>query len=154
MNEVDRSTAHLTRNSSLELLRIFAMFLICCNHFMQEMIGVAGLPLVQNIILCFLSRLGGVGDCLFFGITAWFVSTGRPFGLRSAAKKVWRLWGQLLYYSVLLMPLCLAMGDYKTAIECLLPVPFGLWWYPTAYALFILVAPFLVPVLRLLGGHP
>lgn len=63
------------RNSNIEILRIIAMLCIAFNHFpwpAQDIVGsgsfVERLPM--SLLLSLISNLGGIGDCLFFFISA------------------------------------------------------------------------------------
>lgn len=63
------------RNSSIELLRIIAMFMILMHHFIvHNGCGVKKLPLGPERIFFQLVMAGGgkVGVVIFFSISAWF----------------------------------------------------------------------------------
>lgn len=71
------------RNSNIEVLRLVAMGLIVLNHLQWgEMHYIdTNWSYIHRMgisqIVTFLSNWGGVGDCLFFGISAWFLCTER-----------------------------------------------------------------------------
>ena len=111
-------------------------------------------------------QLGGGGDNLFFGITAWFMCNETP-NFRKSCHRVWKLEQQLLFYSLGLFAVCTALFlagyplFHSTAqwlhlgIISFAPVLTNLWWYPTAYVLFVLVCPWLNIGLKAIGrsGH-
>lgn len=67
------------RNSNVELVRLIAMVMIVLNHtpwvnclYVDPNIGYIQ-RLGMTLTVSFLSNWGGVGDCLFFIISAWFL---------------------------------------------------------------------------------
>lgn len=110
---------------------------------------------------------GGVGDDLFFAITAWFMCMERP-DFRKACRRVWNLEKQLLFWSLSMFVVCTAVWcftDYPMlrsvfdwvhlAVVSVAPLTTALWWYPSAYAIFVLLCPFINKGLQAIGreGH-
>ena len=92
------------RNSNIELLRIVGMLFIVWNHYLEnDLLNWASIPLRSFSVL--FSRLGGVGDTLFFGITAYYLCAQENKTLRQSAKRIWKLEKQLLFYSWILFAL-------------------------------------------------
>ena len=153
------------RNSNIELLRIVGMVLIVWNHYLgKDLVDWGSIPLRSFSV--FFSRLGGVGDTLFFGITAYYLCAQENKTLRQSAKRIWKLEKQLLFYGWLLFVLaCLVQvaghspiswGEELAAlaVRSLFPASQNLWWYPTAYIIVLLLLPALDRFLRSLGkGH-
>ena len=152
-----------SRNSNFELLRVIAMLLITFCHFIAwKYITSSVVPVrwTANV----LSDFGGLGDCLFFGITSWYLCMSKPT-FKKSIRRVWQFEKQLWFYAigsfVVLLVLQYACGVYpffsskgevlKGGVESLLPVISGLWWYPTAYVLFVLLHPFINRCLQAAG---
>lgn len=107
---------------------------------------------------------GGIGDVLFFSISAWFLCTSRTPDLRSTLRRIWKLEKQLLFYSLGMFLICSAVWwftDYPMlrslfdwmhlGVVSAAPTLFGLWWYPTAYIMFLLLLPLLNSGLQNIG---
>lgn len=155
-----------SRNSGIELLRVVAMVLIVFNHspfsaFQSS--SYSHFRMSGAIIATILGGLGGVGDILFFGITAWYMTMETP-DLRRSLRRVWMLEKQLLFTSFALFAVFLALrmsGLYaplmshmdimKILFRTLFPVVGTMWWYPTSYAIFCFLHPWLQLGLQSLG---
>jgi hypothetical protein len=135
------------------------MFLIVLNHYpWVEQNG--HLPRLLNAIL---QSWGGVGDCLFFMISAWFLSAEVP-SVRKSFRRAWVLERQLLAYSIPLFIVVLilvfeqqvsglsSMGIVKLGMRSILPTLRILWWYPANYILFLLLFPWLSMGLKALSA--
>lgn len=154
-----------TRNSNLEALRLVGMALVVFNHFIQR--GQEWPDFPYNIPFILLRSAGGVGDVLFFGITAYFCANRNTEpSLKSSLKKVWILERQLLWCSVVFFLLTVTAWSYglafnsvdevyikSLAVKSLLPLSRKLWWYPSAYAIFLLLQPYLNQLLRRVGAN-
>ncbi len=156
------------RNSSIELLRLLAMFMIVFNHvrWPADQIISLDMPYLTRVALMglvsFLSSFGGVGDCLFFGITAWFLCVENP-SFKKSAFRAWILERQLLFYAFVMFAfdifawLKLDILDFtprsfiQTLAGTVFPFITGHWWYPTSYILFLLGFPWLTEGLKQLG---
>ena len=93
-----------------------------------------------------------MGVTVFFTISAWFFCE-RNQTVRGCFRRVWYLEKEVLFYSLLLAAICFAVGlaGPRLAVRSLLPLTLGVWWYPTAYATFLLFLPFLGRGLRAIG---
>lgn len=145
------------RNSSIELLRILAMFMILMHHFVvHNGYDVLKLPIGPERIFFQLVMAGGgkVGVVIFFSISAWFF-LDKDQTIQSNLKRVWLMERELLFWSVILMASYLLLDRYdlgmKLMVRSILPLSMGLWWYATAYAIFLALLPFLAKGLRALG---
>lgn len=144
---LETSKVSSQRNSSIELLRIISMFIILAHHFAvhnsydytQMAVG-----LTRFLIQAFLESGGKVGVVIFFTISAWFLCEQRQT-VRGCFRRVWFLEKEVLFYSILMAAVCLAMGlvGPRLAVRSLFPLTLEVWWYPTAYATFLLFLPFL-----------
>lgn len=152
-----RGSSGEVRNSSFELLRLLAMYMIILHHHVvHNPFPVYDEPasVSQFIYTCFLP-LGKVGVDIFFGISAWFLCQNRDLSPRKSLKRIWVLERQMLFYSLLLM-LGLVLFDRKgisrsQIVYSVFPLISNLWWYPTNYALFLLFYPFVTVGLRKMG---
>lgn len=148
---------HFTRNSSIELLRIIAAYLIVLRHFVGgNTFSVWNEPLSFDKV--FLEGIiypsGKVGVVLFFLVSAWFLCEGSS-GLKQSFRRAWILERELLFYSIAIaISLALFHRESlttKTLAGTLFPVSLELWWYPTSYIVFLLLHPFLTAGLHALG---
>lgn len=142
----------VARNSSIEMLRIFAMLLIVLNH------GLQTLPLqladpwvngVNNVLMNF----GGVGDNLFFMITVWFLTDEIP-SMKKSVLRVYNIEKQVLFWSIslfLAVVIVRIVTSYHVetkklavlGLHSFLPTVSSLWWYTSSYILFLLVFPWI-----------
>ena len=145
------------RNSSIELLRIIAMFMILAHHFIvHNGYDVLNLPLGPERIFLQLVMQGGgtVGVVIFFSISAWFF-LDREQTIKSNLKRVWIMERELLFWSLCLVAFYLVFDradlGAKLMVKSVMPLSMGLWWYATAYAIFLALLPFLSKGLKALG---
>ena len=154
------------RNSNVELLRIIAMFLIVLNHFHWSVDAIVAdggaferFSLLNAVGL--LSNFGGVGDNLFFMISAWYMCE-ESVSIKRNLRRSWLLERQLLFYSIGLFFVETLMelwcngfystsGIVKSGVFSLFPFLSGRWWYPTSYIIFLFIHPWLNEGLRNLG---
>lgn len=147
------------RNSSIELLRIIAMFMILMHHFIvHNGYDVLKLPLGPERIFFQLVMQGGgkVGVVIFFSISAWFF-LDKEQTIKSNLKRVWIMERELLFWSLMLLAFYLMLDradlDIKIIVKSFAPLTMSLWWYATAYAIFLALLPFLSKGLRALGRN-
>lgn len=144
------------RNSSVELLRILSMLMIVASHcVMFSDMNLLAQPLGVNKILIetFLYPGGKIGVVAFFSISAWYLSEAG--GVRAGLRRVWILEREMLFWSLTLLAVTAVVNRSlvgpELAVRSLMPITTSLWWYPTAYAVFLLFFPFLTQGLRSLG---
>lgn len=142
------------RDSGIELLRIIAMFLIVMHHYvLHGGFGLGG-RLDMNVAWIRLLSLGGKwGVDVFVLITGYFLVTSS-----ADTRKILKLILQISFYSVgcfLIFGLAggeaSGIGLFRQAVEALLPIPYGLYWFATTYFILYLLVPFLNPFIRSLG---
>lgn len=145
------------RNSSIEPLRIIAMFMILMHHFIvHNGYDVLKLPLGPERIFFQLVMQGGgkVGVVIFFSISAWFF-LDKEQTIKSNLKRVWIMERELLFWSLILVAFYLVFDrtdlGMKLMVKSIAPLSMGLWWYATAYAIFLALLPFLSRGLKALG---
>ena len=145
------------RNSSIELLRIIAMFMILMYHFIvHNGYDVLKLPLGPERIFFQLIMQGGgkIGVVIFFSISAWFF-LDREQTIKSNLRRVWIMERELLFWSLILMAFYLVFDradlGMKLMVKSFMPLSMNVWWYATAYAIFLALLPFLSKGLKALG---
>ena len=157
-------TGTRTRESSVEFLRIVAMLLITFNHFtwmtpdiLEGTTGTHRFALLNTLGL--LINGGGVGDDLFFMISAWFLCVETPT-IRRSCRRAWSLEQRMLFYSLGLLAVQVLLYRFAgygtmpgagTALFSLFPFITGRWWYVTSYIVFLLLHPFINQGLRTMG---
>lgn len=145
------------RNSSIELLRIIAMLMILAHHFIYfNQSYIMSYPADTKRLFCqfFLESFGKVGVALFFTITAWYF-VDKEQSLKRCLQRVWLLERELLFWSLGLLSTCLLLNRSTLtptlAVRSILPLTTQLWWYTTAYAIFLVLLPFLHVGLQRMG---
>ena len=144
-----------TRNSSIELLKIAAIFLIIISHVVQTISSENTYITYQNyvldistattnpqiLMLAILRYCGALGNTIFFVCSAWFLLDKKT----NDKKKWWILLVEIWSVSVILLFLgaIILRGEIplRMALECLAPTTFSLNWYMTCYLIFYLLYP-------------
>jgi peptidoglycan/LPS O-acetylase OafA/YrhL len=95
------------RNSSIELLKIIAMFMIVISHLAQSYGTLhTNLPVAQeyfydlkiasaninNIIMILLRSLGAIGNDIFFICTAWFLVDSKKSNKKKVIEMLLDVW--------------------------------------------------------------
>ena len=145
------------RNSSIAALRIIAMFMSLAHHFIiHNGYDVLKLPLgPERIFFQLVMQSGGtIGVVIFFSISAWFF-LDKEQTIKSNLKRVWIMERELLFWSLTLVTFYLAFDradlSMKLMVNSVMPLSMGVWWYATAYAMFLALLPFLAKGLKALG---
>lgn len=145
------------RNSSIAALRIIAMFMSLAHHFIiHNGYDVLKLPLgPERIFFQLVMQSGGtIGVVIFFSISAWFF-LDKEQTIKSNLKRVWIMERELLFWSLILVTFYLVFDradlSMKLMAKSIMPLSTGVWWYATAYAIFLALLPFLSKGLKALG---
>lgn len=147
-----------SRNSSIELLRIIAMFMILMHHFIvHNVYDVENLPLGPKRVFFQLVMQGGgkIGVVIFFSISAWFF-LDKEQNVKSNFERVWIMERELLFWSIALAVFYLIFdrADINSRFmvaKNIAPLTMNVWWYATSYAIFLILLPFLFKGLKALG---
>lgn len=133
------------RNTNVEILRIFAMFLIVLSHYVVHS-GVINteLPLGFSRFLFEVGSLGNIGVILFVLITGYYsIGKSNPFKL----KKLMSIICQVLFYSMTFYSLFCALGmEHFSAVEFirnLFPITFKQYWFVTVFVVLYIMAPYI-----------
>lgn len=156
-------SAVMQRNSSVESLRLVSMLMVVGYHYVYVSGGgwLAQQPMsIAKLVYQFVYMGGGwVANFMFFAMFVWFLMD-REHTLTSGLRRVWILERQLLFWSVTLLAVTLVLhhegvyvgdGLAMTAVRSVFPLSTNLWWYASAYALFLVLLPFLNDGLRRLS---
>lgn len=114
------------------------------------------LPLGPERIFFQLAMAGGgkVGVVIFFSISAWFF-LDKEQTIKSNLKRVWIMERELLFWSLILVTFYLVFDradlSMKLMVKSAMPLSMGLWWYATAYVVFLALLPFLSKGLKAFG---
>lgn len=162
-NAIAKARHHLTygkrkqRNSSIELLRIIAMLMILSHHFICHNGSLlSDFPLTpgREVFSFFFHSGGKIGVVTFFSISTWFLISSEQ-SVKQNFRRIWIMERELLFWSLTLLTVFLAMKKSAvsifTLISSVVPIITNLWWYATAYAMFLAVLPFLQYALLSMG---
>lgn len=149
------------RNSGIELLKVFAIFLIVVSHATQTLADtntyisyqdyVINLSLattdLQQLIATMFRYSGMLGNVIFFVCSAWFLLDSK----RSNKRKILQILADIWVISVGIFIIVFfqrnGQMDGKMILEQFLPTICMNNWYMTCYFLFCLLYPFLNLVL-------
>ncbi len=139
------------RQSNLELLRIFAMFLIVCHHIMFHGAFLKFPPsFTTNAILSQLMSSGGkVGVDIFVIITGYFLIEKAP-----KITSIVKLYLECVFYLTAITLIFVGAGRIPWSPKLIrtFVYPFGLkggeYWFVAAYLDLMLVAPFITIGMR------
>ena len=148
------------RASGIELLKIFAMFLIVRCHVVLTLgasNGVYQLDLslattdMNHLLLVILCYSGVLGNWIFFVCSAWFLVDAKKWNIR----KLLYLWLEVWSVSIFIMVSVCTIGDMPfqkwIVFESLFPTIFNKNWYISCYMVFCLIVPLLNTVLESLS---
>lgn len=131
------------RNSSIELLRIFAMFLILLSHCVSHSeINIGQITTNYNKILIQVLTLGNLGVNLFILITGFF-----NYNKKFEIKKIIKLYIDTLFYSIIIYAILIItdINDFSVTmfIKSIFPITFNEYWFVTAYIMLIIISSLL-----------
>ncbi len=135
------------RQLNFEILRIVAMLMIVCLHYLGK--GGALTPVAQkfgvNSYIAWLVEAFCYVSVNIYVLISGYFGSGSSFSLR----KIARLWGQIIFYSVVIgIIMVTAMGlwqqmDIYTIFGYVFPVVTEHYWFATAYLVLYVMMPFL-----------
>ena len=130
------------RNSSIELLRIIAMFMIVISHyFFHGGVDMGEVSLGFNRVLIQWGGLGNLGVVIFVAITGYFMCAGTL-----KAKSLFRTAFSSWFYSYVILAVIIVvygLPEIKSAIRALFPIVLGEHWFVTVYIALMLFSPFI-----------
>lgn len=140
----------IVRNSSFELLRIVAMFMIVAHHFSVH--GGFDFPAdsmtLNHLWQQFILMGGGLGNGIFVAISGYFLINSAGLNLR----RLFNLWARIFFYSVAIYLLFLFVGheafSLKRFLKALMPITKAQWWFASAYFVMYLIHPYVNKLLH------
>lgn len=145
----------IKRESGIELLKIFALFLIVITHVVQTLGTKSldtsmiyylsfGAPTVDmtQLIITFLRQVGHIGNDIFFICSAWFLVGRKEF----ESKKAVILWSDTIFISIIwFLVLTLTGTDVGQELteKSFFPNLYQNNWYITLYLIFLFIYPIL-----------
>ncbi len=130
------------RNSSIELLRIFAIFIIILNHYaLYSGFDVSEGINLSNILPTWLHIGGKLGVNIFVFISSYFLCKGNKFKL----EKLLKLFLEVLFYSIIILVIgtCINNMNLKYAVKLIFAIPSGCWQYITIYVMLYILSPYI-----------
>lgn len=144
------------RFSGIELLRIFAMFLIVASHLSQRgnwswlggMEGYSLKQLLMDWVICF----GQVGVAIFFAITGYFVFNSKGYNWR----RIFTIWRPTIFYSLTFLILARVLrvsgSDFTWPLgsefaRSIFPVSLNAYWFVSSYIVLHLLLPYIKTLL-------
>ena len=154
--ETIKNVKKTTRQSNLELSRIFAMFLIVMHHLSVHggvPIWSGSFPLTANFYIDQLLATGGkIGVNLFVLISGYFL-----ISKFSKFSSLVYLWIKTFFYVVVFFTFFSLLGIHKFTlsgfIACFFPIRNDFYWFVSAYFLLILLSPFITIGIKALGQN-
>ena len=140
------------RNSSIELLRVFAMIMIVSCHFAThgDFSFDTKFLSVPRLWWNFIEMGGNLGVDIFVLISGYFLvsSNGKILNLN----RILKFWGQVFVYSIAIYFIFGTVGAYDfgliSCIKAFFPITFGLWWFASTYFVLYLIHPFINMLLQ------
>lgn len=140
------------RLSSVELLRVFAMFLIVLGHTSWETNWhFSSTFSLSNVFIQSLWIGGKFGVNIFFLITGYFLSTRSKFKV----KPLISLWIEVLIVSWLIVIFSLIFSvpgqNTKNILSSLFPISLNSYWFITVYFFLYLLSPVLNKLISIIS---
>jgi len=135
------SNKSITRNSNLELLRIFSMLMIIASHYVLHG-GALEIPFSINGNIAHFINVGGkVGVIIFVLLSGYFLVDSK-----FRIKKILAVIFEVLFYTIIIFVLSYLTGyqgfSLLSMLKSFLPVLFSTYWFVPAYLGMFILAPF------------
>lgn len=135
------------RQANFELLRIVAMYMVVVMHYLSnsiETVPTGGSVQGMDVVYAALESLCIVAVNVYVLISGYFLSTSA-----FSWKRVLKVIGQTLFYTVLIPPVLALFGAISFSEvfniyhiwNSIFPVQSGHYWFVTAYVVLMLFAP-------------
>lgn len=140
----------ITRNSSVEVLRIIAMLSIVSVHYwscLNTKQNLKGQGLSYELFLI-LNQLMEYGVNIFVIITGYYMATTKSINLRKVFDLLW----DIAFYGSIMFFFSIAIGinsfSLSGLIKSIFPIMGGLRWFVKAYIILYLLIPFINKALQ------
>ena len=143
----------INRNSSIELVKLIAAFLIICSSALPYGVTYNGSydsvyvnlnntdSSVTHALFTLFRWFGQIGDTLFIVCSAWFLCDSGKVKLKKALKMITDSW--VISVAGLTAALFLLSPTMTEIIKSLFPVTFQLNWFVGCYIIYYLIHPML-----------
>ena len=118
------------RNSSLNLLKIIAIFMIVIFHCVYKGIEFAKLPEYNKFLYYVFFHFGEIGVNIFMIISGYFLINKNQI----EKKKIFKLIFEIYLYSFLAIAILFLFNKYTFDIKDIFPINFSYYWYITYYS--------------------
>lgn len=153
----NRKRDKLNRNSSIELLKMIAMFMIVISHTIPRYgnysscidFAIARPGLVDWLLYVFY-YFGQIGNAVFIICSAWFLCDSQHIKLR----KISHIYADAFTISILWLVITWLLGfivPLKDVIKSFLPVFFKNNWFISCYIVFYILHPILNGIINRLS---
>jgi hypothetical protein len=150
-NMADGITAKPRRQLNYELLRIIAMLMIVCLHYLSKG-GILGSPSSNDLTATGYTAWLIEAFCLvavnvYVLISGYFGAEAYRKETDNVLKRPFKIWKQVLFYSVVIGIIALITGiqqfDLYQIIGYIFPIVTEHYWFATSYIFLCLIMPFL-----------
>lgn len=159
----DRQTDRQTRDSGIELLKIFAIFIIVIGHTVQSLTNEAytnnsyvidisrATTNVKFILLQIFRYFGSWGNSIFFICSAWFLLKSENWNKKKWFFMVIEIWVVSIVIFIITYIILHGNISIEIIISSLFPTTFGNNWYMTCYLLFYPIHPILNRIINMMN---
>lgn len=152
-----KNSGYFSRNSSIELLKIFAMFLIVVFHVNMSLNGSLILPSAfgfdnslhpSSFARQIFTFFGPFGNMIFWVCSCWFLVSNDRMSCRKVFFIIADIW---LISMLILIPSVMYLGAGtigKNILYCCFPTFFANNWYMTCYLLVFAIHPLLNLIIK------
>lgn len=138
------------RDSNLEILRIISMILIIVHHYARHGFNNCELYFSVNKYIVDILSLGGkIGVICFILISGYFMINSK-----FTIKKLWKLIGQVLFYSYGIFILFSTILTPTSPIDeakinmSIFPIAYSHYWFITCYVVIMIISPYINKFIR------
>ena len=144
----NNKVATVSRNYSLDLLRIVAMLMIVLFHACYGPINYNFLNDFNKIIFSFLLHFGQIGVTLFMLITGYFSYKSTKKHKDKIIYILYSIWFFFLFNILLFV---IFKGEYHIDEYFVLPVSSYMFWYASSYVVILLLAPYFNKLINIIS---
>ncbi len=126
-------------NSSLNLLKIIAIFMIVIFHCVYKGIEFAKLPEYNKFLYYIFFHFGEIGVNIFMIISGYFLINKNQI----EKKKIFKLIFEIYLYSFLAIAILFLFNKYTFDIKDIFPINFSYYWYITDYLIIYIFSTYI-----------
>lgn len=126
-------------NSSLNLLKIIAIFMIVIFHCVYKGIEFAKLPEYNKFLYYIFFHFGELGVNIFMIISGYFLINKNQI----EKKKIFKLIFEIYLYSFIAIAILFLFNKYTFDIKDIFPVNFSYYWYITDYLIIYIFSTYI-----------